>query len=62
MAPLTNPFCTVGVTGSGKGMTAVAAPQKHKFTPDDNESPSLQCVPFVLSPYFPVTPDVLIDA
>ena len=32
----------VGVTGSGKGMTAVAAPQKHKFVPDDNEPSTVQ--------------------
>jgi len=37
-----NPMGKVGVTGSGKGMTAVAAPQKHKFAPDEGESSSLQ--------------------
>ena len=44
----------VGVTGSGKGMTAVAAPQKHKFSADDDESPNLQCVAFELVAYFSV--------
>ena len=42
VASLTNSFSAVGVTGSGKGMTSVAAPQKHKFSTDDDESPSLQ--------------------
>ncbi|EEB96404.1 hypothetical protein MPER_04470 [Moniliophthora perniciosa FA553] len=33
-----NPLGKVGVTGSGKGMTSVTAPGKHKFavTDDDN--------------------------
>ncbi|KAF9777398.1 hypothetical protein BJ322DRAFT_1063542 [Thelephora terrestris] len=37
-----NPMGKVGVTGSGKGMTAVAAPQKHKFSADETDPPSLQ--------------------
>ncbi|KAF9650485.1 hypothetical protein BDM02DRAFT_3111987 [Thelephora ganbajun] len=37
-----NPLGKVGVTGSGKGMTAVAAPQKHKFAADEGESSNLQ--------------------
>lgn len=51
VASLTNPCFVVGVTGSGKGMTAVAAPQKHKFSADEGgeSSSNLQCVAFVLS-------------
>ena len=41
---LTFHLSVVGVTGSGKGMTAVAAPQKHKFSAEDGEPSSLQCV------------------
>lgn len=37
-----NPLGKVGVTGSGKGMTSVAAPQKHKFSADDAEPSTLQ--------------------
>ena len=59
VTPLTNLF-QVGVTGSGKGMTAVAAPQKHKFVADEDESPNLQCVTAVLLAYFSV--NELIDA
>jgi len=37
-----NPMGKVGVTGSGKGMTAVTVPQKHKFSIDDTEPPTAQ--------------------
>ncbi|KAF5377586.1 hypothetical protein D9615_005336 [Tricholomella constricta] len=33
-----NPLGRVGVTGSGKGMTEVALPGKHKFVPRDDEA------------------------
>ncbi|KAG6829397.1 hypothetical protein H0H92_004665 [Tricholoma furcatifolium] len=33
-----NPLGRVGVTGSGKGMTEVVLPGKHKFTPKDDDA------------------------
>ena len=43
-------------------MTSVAAPQKHKFTADESESSSLQCVGLVLSIRFSAILRVLINA
>jgi len=43
-------------------MTAVAAPQKHKFAADEGEPSSVQCVAPVLPIHFSAALGVLIDA